>query len=357
MNPIKAQEQLHVTEIVAELEKIEKILRNEAGLEETPRGLLAMKVAAKAYLNITTGLFPVDFRIPQMRECSQFVASSLDIARSFRAISNKRGLRKIKDHLNLIGKAGFGASATITNQQDKAGRIGTLLDEQEITETTNEIRKDATRKSLELMLGLAALGRFGDVSLEDPNCSSSSAPNPDVIIPFNGENYGIACKSICTRNYEGLRDNIKKAISQLKKAAESNALTPGRGLVFLDVSPLLNHEELYLPDQPGTIWYRDTAKETCQRAVATAFARAAGMNAPDDAHALFGDLFKDRVVAPVIIVYGHTVMIADYTSQGAPGYMKSMWPVSMGDASRINPFVNQLNFAIHAQPGPGKKAP
>lgn len=354
MNPDESKEQLHVGDILAELQKIADILKREAELKETPRGLLAMKVACKAYLGAVNGILPFYYRSNLVRECSQYVASAFDVARSFREVADKRALKRIQMHLNLIGIAGFGVSSTVVNQQDVPSRIEAILNQQGVPDYPVEDKKDAARKSLELMLGLAALGRFGDVRMEDPECSSKSKPNPDIIVPYKGENYGIACKSITTRNSEGIRDNIRKAVSQIDRAVKAKVVTAGRGLVFLDISSLIDHEKSYLPDESDMIWTREGAVAHMQYSTDSAFNEAAGVTKEQPASKLFADLFKGSSAAPILLVYAHTLMIADHGNGAAPSYMKCLMTSPIGDASRANAFVDELLLAIHAQPGPGK---
>ena len=191
--------------------------------------------------------------IESMRECLMFVAAAMDLVRYYRCVRNTRGLRALSKHFKLLGSGFFGVAGTYTVQQSKGSMLRKLLCDQGYDMPTDEKAKDAVRKSVELMLALAAINTFERVEIEDPDDSGRAAPNPDIIIDNEDHRYGIACKSWSSPNEENFKKRIAEGLSQIDRAIKADKVDRNRGVLRIDISALLDHERLFVPAK-GQIW-------------------------------------------------------------------------------------------------------
>lgn len=339
---------MSISHIIRGLKKIEEALAGDDKTFQELRGILTMKLACEAYERAAQGPFPILYDTPKLEEVCGYVAGAMDLVRYFEASSNNRKIRKLKGHLDLIRIGGFGLAATKHNQQNRESFIDRLISRYGFNDVDHEIRKDATRKSLELMLALAILGGFGDVEVEDPS-DSSSDPNPDIIIPFQGERYGIACKSITTRHKEGLIDRIREGVDQLERSVSSGVVSKGRGIVFIDVSALLDHSRLYVP-KPNYVWDRNNAYEVIKQSITFEVNKFFPQSEVSTIKKEIGHLFVGKSVAPAVLVYGHSLMISSFSEGACPFYMKSLHVWYAGDTSPVRGVLERLNKAIHCVP-------
>ncbi|MFZ4595797.1 MAG: hypothetical protein ACOYOF_16170, partial [Verrucomicrobiaceae bacterium] len=208
-----------------------------------------------------------------------------------------------------------------------------------------EVERDAARKTIELMLALAALNTFDDVILEDPSHSSDSNPNPDLIVADGKHRYGIACKSISSSSKSNFLEHVEYAIKQLKKALKKERIDSGLGIVFIDVSALLDHDKLFMPDA-NSHWYSHAAPLVIQNEVNQVLIQ---ILEEGKVHKSLGSLFKKSGVAPCVVIYAHSLMMAVNDQGVAPHYYKPMRVLPCGDHSKVEKFLTKLNNANHCQ--------
>jgi len=243
----KTQEKLSISEIIAGLDDFERIVFSKAEIQKHKAGLLALKVACQTFKELNESPLPIFYSVPRVKECCIHVAASMDLVRHFKKTEKKSELKVLKKHLKLVGAGGYGIGATYVNQQSKYSFIQEKIKEAGIQQLPAEILKDCSRKTIELMVGLAALNAFDEVLLEDPEKSSVKNPNPDILIRKGKEKYGIACKSLTSKNKTNFRERITEALGQIDRAIRVGKIDKRRGMVLIDISALLDHDELYSP--------------------------------------------------------------------------------------------------------------
>ena len=259
------QEKLHISDIRSGIAKLKQLVISDS--DGTFQGeIMAMQIACRVYEDLQSNPLPWSFEIESIKECCQYVAAAMDLTRYLRGLEIKKNYKNIEPHLGLLTKGGFGISATYQIQQRKGSRIQSLIKEAMGEQWTNEVARDAARKSIELMVALAALNKFDEVILEDPYDSNTQFANPDVLIRDQGKNYGIACKSLSSKQSATFYERIEEAVRQIETSIEDSQIDPGRGIVFFDLSPLLDHDTLYLPG-PNHVWSHEVAIDALQFAV------------------------------------------------------------------------------------------
>jgi hypothetical protein len=271
----------------------------------------------------------------------------MDLVRYVKAIKDKSRLKVIKKHLALLGAGGFGVAATYTHQQSHASAIRMRLEQAGIAPLPPEILKDASRKTIELMIGLAALNTFDEVTIEDPEESNAKDPNPDIIISWRNARFGIACKSINSTNKSNLRERISEGLIQIDRSIECGKVDNRRGVVLLDISALLDHDALYVPSE-DSVWFAKDLTEILWEAINRALAKVFG-SGPSKVKGALGDLFENHQAAPCVLIYAHTLMIAAAGDSICPRYMKLMRLLFAGDHSKVKGFAEKLNTALHCQ--------
>ncbi|MBE0545284.1 MAG: hypothetical protein IH623_28430, partial [Verrucomicrobia bacterium] len=239
-------------------------------------------------------------------------------------------------------------AATYTHQQSKPSRIQELIREAGVETLRPELLQDCSRKTIELMIGLAALNTFDEVFLEDPEESNSKDPNPDIIIRSTSENFGIACKSLNSLNRVNLRERIEEGLEQIDRAIACGKIDKRRGIVLLDISPLLNHDALYIPSK-NRVWPLNHVPQILLETINDTLGKMLGAGPSSTLNETVGDLFKKHQAAPCVLVYAHTVMIASSVESTAPRYMKAMKLLFAGDHSKVKVFSERLNRALHCQ--------
>ncbi len=338
------QEKLHIADIRNGIAKLIKLVIS--GSDGTFQGeIMAMQIACNVYEDLQRNPLPWSFEVGSIKECCQYVAAAMDLTRYLRNLEIKKNYRNIESHLQLLTKGGFGISATYQIQQRKGSRIQSLVKEAMGEQWTNEIARDAARKSIELMVALAALNKFDEVILEDPYDSNTQLANPDVLIRDQGKNYGIACKSLSSKHSVTFFERIEEAVCQIETSIEDSQIDPGRGIVFFDLSPLLDHDNLYLPEA-NHVWSHEGAIYALQFAVQKLLMELMGQGT---AHDLIGKFFKDKRAAPCLFIYAHSAMIAKNDHGVSPHYFKSVTVLEAGDYSKVKTFVPNLHKALHCQ--------
>lgn len=366
MRPDEKQEKMHIDDIICGLDDISKIVKDETN-DKDQHGLLALKLGCHAFSEICKSPFVemagIPWHSPAVQDVVNYAAASMDLVRAFRMLPDKKSIKSIKKHLALVGMGYFGIAASRINLQLHPSRVRSELEKLGVCLPSPQCASDASRKTIELMVGLAALRIADSVSIEDAVDSSSSLPNPDIIVNFNGSRIGIACKSLTTRNASGVRERVREGVRQITRAAIGNNPQVDTGLVLLDVSALLDHDALYMFMRDKFLcWdYRDIPG-LIRRHTAGAFACAMDQNEMQMAsvHDLFSDLFKrpfsdlfesavNPVSEPCILVYGHSVMIGSDGIEERPIYAKVLLDYFHNDQSRITGFVKELNKSLHGQ--------
>ena len=116
------------------------------------------------------------------------------------------------------------------------------------------------------MLAMAALNTFEGIEVEDPKASDPANPNPDLIIRSGDRRYGIACKSITSLHEETFKENVTKGVAQIERSILAGKADSRCGVVLIDVSAILGHERLYVPE-PGHCWISEDAGMALTNAV------------------------------------------------------------------------------------------
>jgi hypothetical protein len=346
MRPDKTQEMLHVTEIMTGLEDIERCAF--AKVEDQQSGLLALKMACKVFDNLSKGFLPMLYEIPKLKEVCLNVAGSMDLVRYFRRINDKSKVKTINKHLQLIGTAGFGVAATYIHQQGRASFFQESLRKARIPQLRSEILKDATRKTIELMMGMAALNSFEEVILEDLDCADVNNPNPDVIVRDGKKRFGIACKSVSSKSRPNFRERITEGIEQIDHAINKKRVDNRCGIVLVDVSALLDHDSLYVP-QANSAWNSADISQVLQESIDKVSSGLFDAEHFKTLNESVGDLFEGHKAAPGVLLYAHSLMVASSEGVINPYYMKAMRLHFAGDTSKVTTFCEHLNRALHCQ--------
>lgn len=338
-------ESLHITEIAQGLERIKHFL-SHGDSEPINIEVTAMEAAVAAYEKIQSGFLPVLYSSDTMKECCHYVAAAMDLVRYFRKIPDKNKIKQVRGHLGLIGKGGFGIYATYQKILQNDSYVHTKIEELTSTDSSKEIARDAARKSIELMLGLACLNKFDRVILEDPYYSNDKNPNPDLIVVSNKKRYGIACKSISSNSKTNFREHVEKAIEQVDKSTKKGKVDPKQGIVFFDISALLNHDKLFEPSF-NYCWNKDSAIAAIQSEVDNVIKDIIGSSSAY--RQKFLPLFKGSCTAPCIVTYAHSLMICENQYGVYPYYYKVLRYLEIGDSFKVSKFVKELNNACHCQ--------
>jgi len=226
-------------------------------------------------------------------------------------------LRIVKLHAPLLGHAGFGP---IVDAADG----------------------DASRKIFELSVGLAAIAAFSNVKLEDPNHSDPKNPNPDLIVEFNGDTIGIACKSLFTTDSNGLIANVKKAVGQIEFAKNMGRVR--RGLVLLDVSSLIVEDEwFYAPH--GQYWDPRWHEEDTRAMIESCTAKLESNVTKNQ----LWKIFSGSSAFPCIAYYAHAAGLSMMADGVAPTIFKGILINRLNDMSEVNSLLLVLNKAILGQ--------
>jgi len=330
------------------LEEFQKYAFERDADLKSKTGFIAMRTGCQVFHNLTVGVLPVLYDIPKVKECCMQVAAAMDLVRYIRNIKDKSKLKKIKEHLALIGVGGFGIAATFFKLQSNQSCIEEKLGARGIRAFSSEVVKDAARKTIELMLGLAALNTFDDIALENPSASNSKNPNPDLIIKHANKRYGVACKSLTCRSFTTLKERIEEGIEQIDNAVKANRIDGHCGIVLLDVSALLDQDALYMP-APNTCWDIYATSMILMDSVDSTLVSLFGVNRRESIKKHLGQLFKNHQASPAVLVYAHSLMITSSPNGVSPCYMKAMRLLFAGDTSHARAFFNRLNNALHCQ--------
>ena len=313
-------------------------------------GLLALKIGCQVYREIVFGPLPISFRAPAVKDCSLYVGAAMDLVRYFNRVKDKRKLKAAKKHLKLIGSGFFGIAASFINQQSHKSVLNNRLLELGIAQVSDNMKADASRKTIELMIGLGCMGVFDSVLLEDPYGDGTKPSNPDIIVKFKGESYGIACKSLTTRSMETFRERISEGIDQIQRSINDKNVDHNKGVIFLDISSLLDHDSLYLPAiDDGDYWSLEGVGPILTGAMNSVMRDIFGVNASSGAIELIGDLFHGKSISPCVVLYAHSLLICSAGGPLFPVYSKALHCLVAGDNSAVRIFIERLNRAIHCQ--------
>jgi hypothetical protein len=338
-----ARERLGLQEIVAGLAEMETCL-------DAPNSALQpFKVACSVYESQLRGLFGGwNYESKSFRECVMFVAAAMDMVRYFRLVRNKSQFRNLRKHLALIDPGFFGVAGTFTVQQSKGSNLRAKLTAHGIASPTDAVAKDAARKTIELMLAMAAMNTFDNVAVEHPHASSVTDPNPDLIIEHAGHRYGVACKSLSTTSEETFKERVAEGIVQLERAVAANKVDSRRGVVLLDISSLLEHERLFMPEK-FQFWKMKDSGKVLKHAINGALGKVFATDLDRSFHDVLSKLYKGRRLPVGILIYAHCLMICENKGAAIPVYQKALELRSGGDTSSILDFCKRLNLALHCQ--------
>jgi len=349
MRPDKQAEQTHVQDILGGITALEEQL----GLipEKGRSPLFPFKLACNCYQRQgeSLGGLALAARQPMVRECMMLVAAAMDLVRYYQATRRLSEFRKLAQHFALVGDGLFGVAGTYGIQMSKGSPLRGLLEAAGCSFPEDQKAKDATRKTIELMFGLAALNAFDSVELEDTKDSGSSAPNPDVIIGFEGKRYGLACKSVSSLHEAGMKANIDKGVEQLKRSIKAGRVDQRCGIVVIDASAILDQDWLYMPE-PDTFWGKEHAGEVLKNELNASLAKVYAPNGSRSFHEIFSPSFKDSGLPVGVLFYAHGLMICDSGGAVSPVYQKALQLAYGGDTSSTLPFLKRLDRAVNCQP-------
>jgi hypothetical protein len=347
MNPDPEREQIAVPEILIGLADLEKCLGSS--MSDASSALQPFKIACKVYEQQFQSPFGIElaYETEPFRECVMFVAASMDLVRYFRLVRHKPQLKALREHLTLIAPGFFGVAATYGIQMSKGSRLRTLLAAYGITPPTDSVAKDAARKTVELMLAMAAMNSFDKIVVENPKASSATDPNPDLIVQHAGKRFGVACKSLSTLSEETFKERVAEGLVQLERAIAANRVDPIRGVVLLDVSAILDHEKLYLP-APDCRWPKQDSGDILRRFVDEALQKMFALEPTRSFQEILGSLYRNRRLPFAVLIYAHAVMLCEMNGHTCPVYQKALR--YGGDTSSIVSFCKRLDRALHCQP-------
>lgn len=341
----KEQEKFHISKIKDSITKLRNLIASGDSNKLCHGELFAMQVACNVYESLQSNPLPWTYKSEHIKECCHHVAAAMDLTRYLQLLERKKSYKKLESHLKLLFKGGFGVAATYQIQQANGSRIHDLVKEVIGAQWTNELMRDAARKSIELMVALAAMNKFDEVILEDPDNSNTKLSNPDVLIRHQGKKYGIACKSLSSKYPATFYERIEEAVRQIETSTKDSQIDPGRGIVFFDLSPLLDHDALYLPE-PYHVWNHQGAIDSLKIAVENLLVELMGKG---DVQELIGNYFKGKHATPCLVIYAHSAMIVQNESGVAPHYFKLVKILQAGDYSKVKKFVANLHAALHCQ--------
>ena len=315
--------------------------------------LFPFKEACRVHENQPQSLFGFlglgfAYQSPYFRECVMFIAAAMDLVRYFRAAPNKAGVRKLRPHFALISHGFFGIAGTYPIQMSKGSLLRRMLTEHGVELPTDAIAKDATRKTIELMLALAALNAFDEIEVEDPNSSDPADPNPDLIVQYEGKRFGIACKSISSMQEETFKENVAKGISQLERAIDAGKVDRRSGVVLLDVSALLDQDKLFMPET-SHCWLHQESGSIFTGFVGSALQSLFAPHSNRTYHDILAPIYRGHALPVGVLVYAHGLMLCERDGIVSPVYQKGVLLVFGGDTSSLGRFSKRLNLALHCQ--------
>lgn len=343
------QERLYIPEIIAGLVELEGFLGVDPASPASP--LHPFKEACEVYELVAQGPFGIEtaYETSAYRECVMFMAAAMDLVRYFRAVHRRAEVKKLRPHFSKLGAGFFGVAGTYGIQMSNGSRLREHLAARGVPPPPDEVAKDATRKTVELMVALAALNSFDGIEVEDPDASDASDPNPDLIIEHAGQRFGVACKSVSSTHEKTINENIAKGVLQIERAIEAGKVSPRCGTVLLDVSALLDHAWLYIP-KPGHRWALEGKASVFTGAVDEALAKVYGQQ-NRKFHEVLKPIFADSQLPRGVLIYAHGVMLCENAGATIPVYQKALRLGFGGDVSSLQGFCERLNRALHCQPG------
>ena len=99
------------------------------------------------------------------------------------------------------------------------------------------VTDDAANKVIELYVACLAMTFGSTLALDHP--VNSKGDNPDVMLGFRGQRWGLALKTLHSHKPRTIYDNIKKAADQIEASAATH------GLIILNVKNLLDYDALW----------------------------------------------------------------------------------------------------------------
>lgn len=349
MRPDPKQEQLSIPEIHAGLTELEKFLEIDPSSHLSP--LFPFKLACQVHEKQAQSLFGLGpaYETRPFRECMMFIAAAMDLVRYFRSTRHKSEVKKLRPHFALISEGYFGIAGTYGIQMSKGSRLRSLLTKYGVTAPTDAKAKDATRKTIELTLALAALNAFDRIEVEDPAASDPDDPNPDLIVHHEGKRFGVACKSISSLHAETFKENVVKGVSQLENAISAGKVDRRCGGVLIDVSAILDQDKLYMP-KAGHCWPHYDSGAILTDAVTATLQKVFGLNPKQSFHDILGPIYKGHDLPAGVLIYAHGLMLCEKDGVISPVYQKALRLSFGGDTSSLGRFNKRLNRALHCQP-------
>ena len=95
----------------------------------------------------------------------------------------------------------------------------------------------AANKVIELYVACLAMTFGSNIALDHPN--HSKGDNPDVMLDFRQQRWGLALKTLHSRNPRTMYDNIKKGADQIEASPAT------RGLIILNVKNVIDYDLLW----------------------------------------------------------------------------------------------------------------
>lgn len=336
------REHMHIVDIIDGIKEIEAVLFGPSEVSADNVGLLALRIGCEVFRHSEESVLPMLYggQSSTTIDMLVYVVSAMDLVRYYRCLRDKTAIRQCSKHLRLAGRGYISVAATMVQPRHGSSRLQDLLVQLKCPMVTAERRLDASRKTIETMVGLACLQFCEAVELEDPDESSRKPKNPDIIAVFKGERYGIACKSITGKSLQAVRQNAKKAAEQLVECYRQHTISPWKGLILLDVSSLLDHQVLL--HQPNESFY-DAFNFLLNKAIGEAYGTE---TIPEE---VYGGIIADKGIAPQVLLYAHGLVVVHDGCRQMPTLVKNLIKSSWGDCSMTDLFVQRLQRAMHCQ--------
>lgn len=334
------RERMHIDDIIAGLNDIETMVFGPFEISADNVGLLALKASCEAFRQAMSSDLPVFFNGPTSIDMLVYVASAMDFVRYFGFLRHKSTVKLCAKHLRLAGRGYISVAATRVLPRPGSSGLQDLLVQLKCPMVTPELRLDASRKTIETIVGLSCLQFCDAVELEDPDESGTKPKNPDIIAVFKGERYGIACKSITGNSLQAVRQNATKAAEQIAECYRQGTISPWKGLILLDVSSLLDHQTLL--HQPIES-YSDAFMYHFDQALKTAY------EGETRHEVVYGGILAGQGIAPQVLLYAHGLVVVHDGDHQRPTLVKNLINAAWGDCSMTNLFVQRLHRALHCQ--------
>ncbi|MCH8558531.1 MAG: hypothetical protein LAT84_11940 [Balneolia bacterium] len=123
--------------------------------------------------------------------------------------------------------------------QELKGHIQLLAHDTKIIQNFYSESTDSdSNKLFELYVAASCMVFAESIELDDP-FESSGGTNPDIIVEFEGNRWGIACKVLHSPKFATYRDNVLKAIDQIEKSEVDY------GFPILSMKNVINYDHFW----------------------------------------------------------------------------------------------------------------